>query len=336
MTAGRPVDTFAHMFSMPDLLSPRVRPGKVHVESYFLKANDPSSREALWIKFTFLVTCPPYPRSLASVWAVHFDSREHRAFKETWPMSAVTWGSPLDLRFGECRLTGASCSGRLEDPRGSISWDLSFSDASAPLLLLKPLLMRTPLPPLKFASPLADATFSGAFTLDGGRREVSSWRGMLGHNWGTRHNPLYAWAHCNTFDSGGDAVFEAGTSRLALGPIPTPMLLTLALRREGRTSALIDSLSPGRRSDLSRYRWFFSAREGSMRVEGVIQTVRDDLVGLYYDNPDGSMTYCLNTKLAHARIYVHEQGREDVVLGSSSAAFEIGTTDPHHGVRMYA
>jgi hypothetical protein len=61
------------------------------------------------------------------------------------------------------------------------------------------------------------------------------------------------------------------------------------------------------------------------------------MVGLRYENPDGAMTYCLNSKLASARLEVElrrsEPGRSFAVT-SRAAAFEIGTRNPDHGVEM--
>jgi hypothetical protein len=188
---------------------------------------------------------------------------------------------------------------------------------------------------MKIASPMPDATFDGRFAIDGEERPAAGWRGMLGHNWGPRHNILYAWAHCNTFDAEPGTVLEAVTGKIRIAGIDTPMLVSLSLRRHGRQYDLHSVHAIGRRtSDVSFQRWFFSVTEPPVRIEGVIQGARDETVGLYYDNPDGTMTYCLNTKIAHARIFLYEEGCPDTVLSTRTAALEIGTDDPHHGVRM--
>jgi hypothetical protein len=60
------------------------------------------------------------------------------------------------------------------------------------------------------------------------------------------------------------------------------------------------------------------------------------MAGLHYANPDGAMTYCLNSKLARARIQFEARGRPPLFLSSRAAALEIGTRDAEHGVRMLA
>ncbi len=326
------------LLTAADLLRPAVKPGGGPiVESFFLKANAPDRREAIWLKHTFLVPSDGRPAT-ASVWAIHFDGEANRtrAFKETWPLGSVSWrDEALDLRFGDCVLERGLARGRLRDDSGSVAWDLRFTDESPPIVMIPRVLMRGPLPRIKLASPMPDAAFSGRFTIDGEESAVGGWRGMLGHNWGSRHNELYAWTHCNRFDGETDAVFEAGCSQLRLAGLHTPLLTTAVLRRGGRHHELTRSLSVrNRRSDLTYYRWFFSLAEPPLRIEGVVQCARDEMVGLYYDNPDGSMTFCLNTKIARVKLFFFEEGCSDVVLTSGSAAFEIGTSDPHHGVRM--
>jgi len=321
-----------------DLLRPAVgRGGRPLVESFFLKANAPDRREAIWLKHTFFVPADDRPAT-ASVWAIHFDgtSNRNRAFKETWPLGSVAWEEEeLRLRFGDCLLERGRARGRMRDDSGSVAWDLHFTDESQPLVMFSRILMRGPIPRIKHVSPMPDAAFSGRFTIDGEERSAGGWRGMLGHNWGSGHNERYAWVHCNVFEDGSDAVFEALCGNLRIAGLRTPLLTTASLRLGGRHHELTRSLTTrDRRSELSYYRWFFTVAEPPVRIEGVVQCARDDMVGLYYDNPDGRMTYCLNTKIAHLRLFLIEEGRRDVVLSSGSAAFEIGTVDPHHGVRM--
>jgi len=70
-------------------------------------------------------------------------------------------------------------------------------------------------------------------------------------------------------------------------------------------------------------------------VQGDVCAQAADFVGLYYPNPDGQMTYCLNSKLATARIRLELPGEEPKDWITRTAAFEIGTREPEHGIRMY-
>jgi hypothetical protein len=48
------------------------------------------------------------------------------------------------------------------------------------------------------------------------------------------------------------------------------------------------------------------------------------------------MTYCLNSKIARGRLRIELPGKPALELRTDSAALEIGTKDPNHGVRMLA
>jgi hypothetical protein len=71
-----------------------------------------------------------------------------------------------------------------------------------------------------------------------------------------------------------------------------------------------------------------------MTVWGEVSASTDDFAGLHYEDPNGSMLYCLNSKLAQARFEISLPDRQPLVLTSNHAALEIGTRDPNHGVRM--
>ena len=71
-------------------------------------------------------------------------------------------------------------------------------------------------------------------------------------------------------------------------------------------------------------------------MRGELSATTDDMVGLYYENPDGDMTYCLNSKIARAWLRLEPASGPPLEVTSRAAALEIGTKDPKHGVRMLA
>ena len=78
------------------------------------------------------------------------------------------------------------------------------------------------------------------------------------------------------------------------------------------------------------------ASNGTARIEGTFSANTDDFVGLHYENPDGAMTYCLNSKIARGDVRLEVAGRPPIEAHTQAAALEIGTRDPDHGVRMLA
>ena len=114
------------------------------------------------------------------------------------------------------------------------------------------------------------------------------------------------------------------------------MMTVLCVRHRGVRYDLngVSDLARNRGSVTAR-RWHFRGENGLCKVDGELWAETDDFVGLHYANPDGSMCYCLNTKIGSGRVELTARGRAPIVLYSRAAALEIGTQDPHHGVRMY-
>ncbi|MDY0002529.1 MAG: hypothetical protein RBU30_14635, partial [Polyangia bacterium] len=212
------------------------------MESFFLKANDPASDRAFWLKFTILA--PVGGReAVGEVWAILFDGhKEQRAAKETFPVEALALGpGGVGITLGECEFGPGRSRGRLRGKDGTVfRWDLRFDGERAPLKPFPYAWMYTaPFPKSKSLTPTSDTRFEGFVEAGELRFEVASWPGMQGHNWGKSHAERYAWAHCNVFaDPDGravDAVFEGFSARIRLGPVVTPFLTACLLTHGGRT-----------------------------------------------------------------------------------------------------
>jgi hypothetical protein len=204
-------------------------------------------------------------------------------------------------------------------------------------------------PSTKVVSPFPDLRATGSVTVNGERWEVSKWPGLLGHNWAPRHTPLYAWGHCNVWErdpgAGDDAtipepvselVFEGSSAKVKVGPALTPLTTLMCLRWRGVRYDLNGALDlVTNHGEITPRRWRFEGSGRHVALRGEMWAASDDFVGLYYENPHGSPTYCLNSKLANARLEIETRGRPPFVVRSNAAALEIGTLDPTHGVRMY-
>ena len=159
---------------------------------------------------------------------------------------------------------------------------------------------------------------------------------MQGHNWGRGHADLYAWCHVNTWESEAELVVEAMSGRVRVGPVLTPLVTLVCARFRGVTYLWNAPLVVARAyGEVGLRRYDFSAESREGRVEGSFEADTEDMVGLYYPNPEGPMTYCLNSKLARAHVRLEASGRPPIVVRSRAAALEIGTRDAEHGVRMY-
>lgn len=308
-----------------------------HVESYFLKLNDREGRRALWLKATILVREGGTPR-LAEAWAIAFDRLgRHVAAKLTVPLAQASFDpGGLGVEVGGLHLLPGRVAGEVASGDHRIAFDLRFTMDAPPLVPLPSERMyEGALPSSKLVTPHPDSRFSGTYAVDGDVVEVSEWRGMQGHNWGTRHAELYAWAHCNQWDGDDDLVLEGVTARVKVGPVLAPPLTVICVRHRGVRYDFNAPLALVRaRGTIDPRRWRFSAKSSLATVSGELWADTRDFVGLRYENPDGAITDCLNSKIARGRIRLSVHGRPDVEAMTQAAALEIGTKDHGHGVTM--
>lgn len=319
----------------------RCREGSTHghVESYFLKLNDAEGRRALWVKATILVRAGGVPR-VAEAWAIAFDREgRHVAVKQVVPLAEAHFDeSGLDVAVAGLRLTPGRVHGEVTSGGERIAFDLRFTMNVAPLVPFPSARMyEARLPSSKLVSPHPDSRFEGSYTVAGSTVEVNDWHGMQGHNWGTRHAELYAWSHCNQWEGHDDLVLEGVTARVKVGPVLAPPLSIVCVRHRGVRYDFNAPLALVRaRGTIELRRWTFSAKTSLATVSGELWADTEDFVGLSYENPDGAITHCLNSKIARGRIRLSVRGRPDIEALTRAAALEIGTKDPAHGVTMLA
>lgn len=312
-----------------------------HVESYFLKLNDSEGRRALWLKATILVREGGTPRA-SEAWAIAFDrDGRHVAVKESTPLAQARFGrGGLDVAVAGLRLTPGRVSGEVKSGGARVSFDLRFSMDAAPIVPLPSARMyETKLPSSKLVSPHPDARFWGTYAIDGETIAVDGWRGMQGHNWGSRHAELYAWCHGSQWDGVDDLVVEGVTARVKVGPVLAPPMTLLCVRHRGVAYDFNAPLALARSRgtiDVRGRRWTFSAKSALATISGEMWADTSDFVGLAYENPDGAITHCLNSKIARGRVRLSVHGKPDVTATTRAAALEIATKDPDHGVTMLA
>ncbi len=336
----------------PELLGVRFDGRRGHVESWFLKANEPGGRRALWIRHTIFARShsanrrdAPVPPQ-AEAWAIAFDrERGHVATKSTVPFDRARFArGSLDVAIDGCELSLGHARGAIQTGGRETSWELAVGkERSAPIVHLPRRLYDASLPSMKLLTPVADARVNGTFSLRryGGapleRWDVDAWPAMIGHNWGRGHAHLYAWMHCNTWDDAEDLVVEGFSARVRMGaaPLLSPMGTAVFVRHRGERFELGAFEGFGKnRGTISMRSWELVAAQRGARVECQLTAETDDFVGLHYQNPRGGTTYCLNTKIARARLAIHLPGGREVTASTRAAALEIGTRQREHGVRM--
>jgi len=309
------------------------------VESWFLKANDPHGRRAIWLKWTIWAGSGGPRHAVAEAWAIAFGGPQgHVATKTTVPFDRARFAtSAIGASVDGCTLTADTARGRVETAGRAIAYDLTIASLEAPLVhFLKPWMYERGFPRQKIVSPIPNGRISGTVQVEGETWSLDSWPGMVGHNWGEGNSESYAWGHCNAWDDGDDVVLEGFSARVRAGGVLLPTTTALCLRHHGTSYMLsgFASLAKNQGSVSSR-RWRFRGKGPRVSLQGEMWADTDDFVGLFYPNPDGTLCYCLNSKLAHAELTLWVEGRAPKTLRSQRAALELATRDPRHGVRMY-
>ncbi len=313
-----------------------------HIESYFLKINDPAQGKALWLKFTLLSPKGDPKATVGEVWAIVFDDRNPEnitAFKETYPVEDCQLARErFFLSFGASSLEPGRTAGKLRGAGGDLTWDLRFSDGEAPLIPFRYGWMYTAkIPKSKTKTPYPASRFSGSFTLHGTTTELRDAPGMQGHNWGSEHSHLYAWAHCSAFEGhGDDTFFEGYSSRIKVGGMVTPYLSNAFLSVRGKRYLLN---TPG--SFISKdilvenNHWKFTVVGKTHSIRGDIHAPTEKFIALKYYNPDGSLSYCLNSKIADAVIELLDASGKVIerLESKRTTALEVLVKDANHGVR---
>ncbi|MFO0571487.1 MAG: hypothetical protein U0263_38005 [Polyangiaceae bacterium] len=312
--------------------------GVEHVESYFLKLNDAGGQRALWLKATILASASRAPE--AEAWSVAFDREAgHVGAKQVVPFTSATFSrEKLDVRVAELELSAGRTRGSVVQGRDRIEWDLTFDASGEPLVPYPlPKMYSGPFPSQKMVTPYPDTRFSGSYRVNGREVRVERWSGMQGHNWGKRHTELYAWGHVSQWNDARDLVLEGATGRIKLGPILAPPLTLVCVWHEGRRYRFNDVKTLLKnRGAITLRSWRFEAENPDARVYGELAADTSEMVGLHYENPNGEMTYCLNSKIAWGLLVLEPRHGARVHATTRTAALEVGTKDPNHGIPMVA
>lgn len=327
--------------------SPRF-PGKdSHVESWFLRLNDPASARALWLKATVLFSDDG--SKAAEAWCSIFDADRTAAIRDTIPFDEATISAadgPLDASISDLRLhldeDSGYTSGSLSNDEVDISWDLRLdregNELGEPLSLLPTArLIDAPFPKNKLLTPFPVARFRGTVRWGDETWNVDDWIGMQGHNWGAAHSPEYAWGQCVFVDDANEpfAMVEGASGRIELGPVNSPLLSMLTVRRAGkeyRFDKLVDLWRQSPEIDFPE--WSLTMKSSDGRAQLSMKGLPAHMVCLGYDNPDDVRRFCLNSKTATVTLRVdptNEDGFE--CTSSSGGALEFLQQAEHPAVQ---
>ncbi|HEY6396166.1 MAG TPA: hypothetical protein VIX82_01810, partial [Solirubrobacteraceae bacterium] len=296
-----------------------------------------------WVRYSMLAPIGPCQREAScALWLVMVDPRENPAEKlgriarfSIDQLRAQT--EPFELSVAGATLTDQAMVGAFED----VAWELRWNAPVRDYRHVHPALRRAGFARTELVLPHPDLSIDGHITVGGRRLELSEAPGQQAHLWGSKHARSWTWAHCNDLTSldgeprpgcfldGVSALLAAGERELGTG---TPVIA----RIDGRE---MQSTSPVR--VLANYSvftltgWRLEAVGSELKLVVDVDAARDQLAGVIYHDPDGSLAYCYNTETAAMRINVYERARRvggwkhiDTLIAPGRAHFEYAQRTP--------
>ncbi len=256
-------------------------------DATYLKANDPITKRALWI-------------------------REQRIGSRVW-----RW----------CVLTSPSLDApRVWTPELDLSQTLNWDDPGQPLKLMPRWMYWLPVP-MKYESLHWNGRVSGTLkipplsirggqgelpsdrnpsqpplTLRGGEEwQLTHWPAQQGRLWGWRMSKEWAWAHGNCFVEDRTAAFEILTS----GRRTVLCLSSQQLNLLANTRATWHCTQ----HEISSTHWNWTFHHNGLTIAGQFRLGYAEMVHLDYPTPQGHTRHCANTKVGSGMIEVTRNGR---------------------------
>jgi hypothetical protein len=306
-----------------------------HYESFYIKACEPGGGRGIWIRHTVHKRPGAEPRG--SIWFVLFDrsAAGPQATKVTVPSSQLAAPAGSWIRVGDAEIGPGVAEGSVDTDALAAGWSLTFSGNAEPCKYLPAdWLYEAPLPRTKFVAPYPDALFEGRLELDDIGIELSGWRGMIGHNWGSEHAERWIWLEGTGFADSPDTYFDAGAARVKLGSrtspwIPSGMLILEGVpHRLGGLGAIRSTTIEESPSVCS-----FVLPGKDVIVRGRVAAPEKDFVGWVYADPKGPEHNTVNCSAADLELTVERPGLPPRQLTLEAAgAYELGMRETDHGI----
>lgn len=306
-------------------------------ESYFIRANHPTQKQAFWIRYTIFAPKDQPHRNMGELWAIYFDGDNIYPAKTEFPLDECKFPNKnFHVELGDNFINSAHSEGKT----GDISWKLKFETAEKPLFLLPLSYYSGSFPKAKALVSQPFAKFNGQLKIGKERINIDNWVGSQNHNWGTQHTDYYAWGQVAGFDNSPDTFLELTTAKLKIAGAETPFLTLLVLRHKGKEYSINNFthwfLNKG---SFEYFDWNFNCQNSEISIKGRIHAPAKAFVGLRYHNPPGGDKSCLNSKIATCELEIIEKsklGMPQALYSENKCAFEILTNEgeQQHGIKI--
>ena len=191
------------------------------------------------------------------------------------------------------------------------------------------------MPRTKSTSPHPAALFDGVLDLGGRTIELSSWRGMVGHNWGSEHAERWIWLHGLGFDEEPEAWLDVALGRVKIAGRLTPWLANGALALGGRRLRLGALRAPRVAVDANAAGAFLTlGGHDGLLVHARVRVPPAAAAGWSYSDPRGGDHDVVNCSVSALELDVQLPGETATrrLATTHGAAYELGMRERDHGV----
>lgn len=324
------------------------RTGAPHYEVWFLTLNHVASQRGFWFRYVLEspIGTDPNPQPSASLWAAAFNrtvSEQMFGLSRVYAIDQFEADGRDDsiLRIGSSLFSSCSASGRVEDGRHSIEWDLAYEPCESTYHHISRAVIRLARPTSFVCSPNLNTRFSGRITVDGEEFLLDREPGCQSHLWGRKHVDDWVWVHSNAFQKHPETVFEGLAARTGRGARSLPPVQSLYLRHRGEEHRFVRlrlAEQWGRKMGMGF--WSFSAMNTRFYIEGAAQCRLRDMLQAEYTDPDGERLYCINSEVANLKIRLFKRVHGvrwrhlETIKSFGTAHLEHASRASEPGVRM--
>ncbi len=321
------------------------------VEAYHMRAIDPHTGRALWVRLSLAGDAK---KRGGTVRAVFVDPRA----KRTWMAVNRFEGDRIlvdaerpGAGIGESIIEDGMSDGIVRGDGFMLTWNLRVEPqmpAYMPLPSQK--LYHGPLLSTKWVSSIPLARVSGVIeiwtslhkegqhTRDSRETEikVDNWTGVVGHTWGTAYPDRYAWAQCGGFDGiTQPTAFELYSAEMKLGgvfAVPT----TFGRLVHGHETFRFDTFRTLRsaQSSYGPQRWVFELDGPDGTLHGSV-CARDDITyGMVLDNPNDKSTHAAISPVADVDLVLRPRAGATRHMTSNAGVLEVGQYGDRGGTEI--
>lgn len=310
------------------------------MEVWYSTMNHRASGLGIWLRYTITAPDPRYGRPYCELWGFVFDPEGKRNFaaKQRFAIDQLGRFGRDDgaiARIGNAWIAENHLEGELWSEGRSLSWSLDFEPSGACFQHIpQPLRRRAERAVSTVCSPNLSVPFTGSIKLDGEVLEFEGEPGMQSHRWGRKHASTWAWGHCETFDGGDDALFEAVAAKAPLGPLPGPTITFAYLKLDDEEMTFNEFRWVRKaRSSYEMPTWAFRANTDRWKIVGASRAHPERLVQVTYTDPDSTLRYCANSEIADLAIEVYRSEstgwrHHRSLTATRTAHLEFGRKEP--------